>query len=122
MSADSLSRPWFCSDMELAVDKLDYRIDEGAVLLEVDTLRFGRGRAARFTLRPFVWNRSTQGYVRPAGTRTYRLDPRFGSEHRMHRIDWAAWTDGGGLRIDSLSIPRRKSKVTRIVRCPGRNV
>ncbi len=43
MSADSLSRPWFCSDMELAVDRLDYRIDEGAVLLEVDTLRFGAG-------------------------------------------------------------------------------
>ena len=106
MSADSLSRPWFCSDMELAVDKLDYRIDEGAVLLEVDTLRFGAGDGSLYVA-------------------AVRLEPQYPKDMFAQRapghidwtrvsvrsigctgIDWAAWTDGGGLRIDSLSIPQ----------------
>ena len=106
MSADSLSRPWFCSDMELAVDRLDYRIDEGAVLLEVDTLRFGAGDGSLYVA-------------------AVRLEPQYPKDMFARRapghidwtrvsvrsigctgIDWAAWTDGGGLRIDSLSIPQ----------------
>ena len=106
MSADSLSRPWFCSDMELAVDRLDYRIDEGAVLLEVDTLRFGAGDGSLYVA-------------------AVRLEPQYPKDMFAQRapghidwtrvsvrsigctgIDWAAWTDGGGLRIDSLSIPQ----------------
>ena len=106
MSADSLSRPWFCSDMELAVDRLDYRIDEGAVLLEVDTLRFGAGDGSLYVA-------------------AVRLEPQYPKDMFARRapghidwtrvsvrsigctgIDWAAWTDGEGLRIDSLSIPQ----------------
>lgn len=72
------------------------------------SIRFDSARAtARFTLRPFVWNRSIPRICSPSGTRTYRLDPRFGFGASDAPVtDWAAWTDGGGLRIDSLSIPQ----------------
>ena len=92
--------------MELAVDRLDYRIDEGAVLLEVDTLRFGAGDGSLYVA-------------------AVRLEPQYPKDMFAQRapghidwtrvsvrsigctgIDWAAWTDGGGLRIDSLSIPQ----------------
>lgn len=105
-SADSLSQPWLCSGMELAVDKLGYRIDDGAVLLEIDTLRFGADDGSLYVA-------------------AVRLEPQYPKDMFAQRapghidwtrvsvrgigctgIDWTAWTDGGGLRIDSLSVPQ----------------
>ena len=108
MSADSLSRPWFCSDMELAVDRLDYRIDEGAVLLEVDTLRFGAGDGSLYVAAVRLGNRSIPRSMfaqrAPGHIDWTRVSVR---EHRMHRyLIGPHGRDGGGLRIDSLSIPQ----------------